>query len=60
MPAKLNWIIEYMKITEIKAVVNDRGHTQIFGLGEDGKVYRWSYQNAEWELYKLDKKLQNS
>jgi hypothetical protein len=47
-----------MKIEQIQAVVNDRGHTQIFGMGVDGLMYRWSYQNAEWELYKITEKLQ--
>lgn len=47
-----------MKIEQMQAVVNDRGHTQVFGMGTDGQIYRWSYHEAKWELYKITEKLQ--
>lgn len=25
--------------------------TEIFGLGEDSKPYRWNYEKGEWELH---------
>jgi len=40
-----------IKIILFQTVVNDRGHTQVFGLSDNGKVYRWSYQDGAWELY---------
>lgn len=28
----------------------------IIGLGSDNKVYSWSYNKADWDLYGYDKK----
>jgi hypothetical protein len=40
-----------IEIKMFQAVVNDRGHTQLFGISIDNKAYRWNYQDGKWELY---------
>jgi hypothetical protein len=48
-----------MTIMQFKVVVNDQGHSQVFGMDEKSIVYRWDYQKGQWEIYikKEEKKL---
>jgi len=38
---------EEVEITQIASPQADT----IFGLGDDGKVYVWSYKKEDWEIY---------
>lgn len=40
-----------MKIIQISAVLDRHGSTDIFGLGEDSKIYVWDYSKNEWRVY---------
>lgn len=35
----------------IQTIVSAKGYIQMFGLGDDNKVYKWNYQNAFWDLF---------
>jgi hypothetical protein len=41
-----------MKILMIQTIVSAKGYIQMFGLGDDNKIYKWNYQNASWVLFK--------
>lgn len=40
-----------MKISQLTTVVK-ANQTKLFGLGEDGNVYRWNWKSGTWVLYK--------
>ena len=55
-----------MKIIQI-AVNSQSTHSdgqyiqeEVLGLGEDNLVYKWSYEKAEWELFKMKPPVDNS
>lgn len=36
---------------QFRVVVNDAGHSQVFGMDEKSIVYRWDYQTGQWVVY---------
>lgn len=41
-----------MVIIQISAVVSSHNLTNIYGLGDDNRVYVWHEHRAEWILHK--------
>lgn len=42
-----------VKIIQISAISDTSGDDYVYGLGDDGLVYRWSYNSGKWEHYSV-------
>lgn len=42
-----------MKITQITAVVKDK-YINVYGLGDDQRIYSWNPVKAVWQPYKIE------
>ncbi len=49
-----------MKIITFQTIMTSNGYVQLFGLGEDNKMYRWDYTTAEWMLFVKKEKKEGS
>jgi len=43
--------VKIIQITALERSVGNTNIAKIFGLGEDGWVYEWSYSDKEWHPY---------